>query len=496
MKHLKNFHQINESRLKIHPNIESFLYEIRDYNTIARTLLNMRGDETAVKTINFLAPSDQEYIFFSQDNKHLNDNEREFNWSQQKDKIKIGRAIKKILAEKNIQTSDKRVEEFVNLYKSFFLNRSSVEFDLVEGEEIRYWYLGDNYNQLARDSNLGKSCMAYKGTQPFLDLYVYNPEVCKLAILKDDGNRLLARVLVWTTTDGKYFIDRLYYTQYWNSLQLEEWINNKFGKENTISYQEIKSTYSRALYSKKGKLDIQLTKWKMYRDHMDYYPYLDSLRYLDYNTGILTSYDGEESKPFLSLVSTTGGYNNPFGWVLWQSDDSYIKRSKAQWNKEEGWVPMKGFKKFKSYIKSFFESLSQEEMDELLDQINNSGVESLTPSQKRKMGIIEDLSPTDSIIETIKSIIEETGMLTTSDLELDASPVYKEGTSEIHLIERFNQNNVTVVVYGGYKLQDEIDEYEVPYNELNEDTLEDILKHLEDQKDFSNWRDNGFPFED
>ena len=81
----------------------------------------------------------------------------------------------------------------------------------------------------------------------------------------------------------------------------------------------------------------------------------------------------------------------------------------ARWSKEIGsYVPLRGFRKVGRYISNMFEnnSYDETEMDDILDRINQNGIDSLSPTEKKKLGIIEDLTPKESIIEEIKYIIE------------------------------------------------------------------------------------------
>jgi hypothetical protein len=43
------------------------------------------------------------------------------------------------------------------------------------------------------------------------------------------------------------------------------------------------------------------------------------------------------------------------------------------------------------------------------------------------------------------------------------------------LIEGFGNNSVTINVYGGYKYETDMGDYEVTYSKLDIDTLEEIL---------------------
>lgn len=84
-------------------------------------------------------------------------------------------------------------------------------------------------------------------------------------------------------------------------------------------------------------------------------------------------------------------------------------------------------------------------------------------------------------ISRIKEIIAEWGATTTAELEADHSPcISSSGTNRMNvstLVEGFNSNNVKVVTYNN---ETEIAEDEIPYEDLSEDVIDDILDLLED----------------
>lgn len=122
-----------------------------------------------------------------------------------------------------------------------------------------------------------------------------------------------------------------------------------------------------------------------------------------------------------------------------------------------------------------FEKFSEKRIDEILDKINRK--ETLTREEEFILKN-PDLKKEDFkklLIEDIKSKVDEYGgYITMSDMEADYSPVYKNLGHEIHLIERIKSSSVGVVVYGGYKYATELDSYDVDYEELSIDTLEEI----------------------
>jgi hypothetical protein len=79
-------------------------------------------------------------------------------------------------------------------------------------------------------------------------------------------------------------------------------------------------------------------------------------------------------------------------------------------------------------------------------------------------------------ISEIKTIIDKWGGVTTSELELDASPVYNSfGKDQFQLVERFNRNSVTILCYVH---ETEVDSFDVDYDQLSEELLYDIYDIL------------------
>jgi hypothetical protein len=79
-------------------------------------------------------------------------------------------------------------------------------------------------------------------------------------------------------------------------------------------------------------------------------------------------------------------------------------------------------------------------------------------------------------ITKIKSIIDKWGGVTTCEMELDTSPVYNTfGKDHIQLVERFNRNSVTIV---SYIHENEVDDFDVDYDQLSEELLYDIYDTL------------------
>jgi len=81
-----------------------------------------------------------------------------------------------------------------------------------------------------------------------------------------------------------------------------------------------------------------------------------------------------------------------------------------------------------------------------------------------------------TIIKRIKTIIENYGSFDVAEVQADCSPCVTAPGNHTHLAEGFNLNGVTVNVYAPNGFSgDPIDDYELNYEELSKDILEEIL---------------------
>jgi len=186
-------------------------------------------------------------------------------WNNNYRKItKIGRLLKKINVN-DIDIINKYNTEYKRLKKLFY-------FELVDGEDIRHWYLEDNYKK--GGGSLNKSCMRYKKTQHKFDIYVNNPEVCKLLILKEskESNLILGRSLIWKTNNG-YYMDRIYTYRDDDKNFFIDYAKDK----GWIRYNE-------------GKLRVKIKNDNIFIKKPKYYPFMDTFKYYHYYKNILSNY--------------------------------------------------------------------------------------------------------------------------------------------------------------------------------------------------------------
>ena len=290
------------NRLLFDRELNTFL-NIHSNNIISSILLN--GDKDILNTeINYFVrkQNDNSHISYINTNKLDIDedvNNIFFNHSKYFDKqknrtdIKIGRFLTKVLKKEtlerfNILTKD--IENFVNLYKSYF-DFDEKKLQVVNGEEIKKWYLEENYSNVYFGT-LWKSCMRQSERNKFLELYVKN-DSCSMLILLDDNGKLRARALLWEgifdVNSGKEYkiMDRIY-TIYDHDVNLfKSWAFN-----NGYITKAEQNSKSESLFQIDSQTISNIAfKLKLNNSKLNYYPYLDTFKFLDIRNGYLYNYD-------------------------------------------------------------------------------------------------------------------------------------------------------------------------------------------------------------
>jgi len=235
-------------------------------------------------------------------------------WDSNRTEMSIGRWVNKTFTDvlqkhdKSLSLSNSDLEKFVNNYKSTYDEGTDLGLELVEGEEIRHWYCFENYEK--RDGQLGSSCMRQKRKSKFFDIYVKNPDACKLLILKskEDETKIKGRALVWRLDNGDYYQDRIYTHADHDFVSFEKWAKKKGMK-----------------YYSNNEYDIMKITLGTDGDfEYEYYPYMDTFKYYSPGEKILTN---NESKfpnwGYQRLESVDGGFDPEDSvWSDW--DDSFI----------------------------------------------------------------------------------------------------------------------------------------------------------------------------
>lgn len=220
-----------------------------------------------------------------------------------KSDMNVGRFIRAILRKADIEFTDKQIEDFVNKYKATIQKEKDVfsRFEIVKGEDIRYWYLEDNYYKSL--GTLGSSCMRYKKCQPYLDIYVKNPNKCQLIILKskEDDNKIIGRAILWTDAKDRKIMDRVYIIN-----SADETLFKEFAIEKGFYYKKYQSYNDQTLMF--GQDELKKDEWSstivLDWNNMKYYPYMDSFKYYDTSGYLYNDYDKSYD---YELVDTSGG---------------------------------------------------------------------------------------------------------------------------------------------------------------------------------------------
>lgn len=240
--------------------------------------------------------------------KITNDKSNEF-WHKGRTEIGIGRWLRRIVIDVyKYSISDTDIEKFVNQYKASF-DGNDTNFEVVKGEDIRKWYLEYNYEIVK--GQLGNSCMRYKRCQEYLDIYVKNPEVCSLLIMKseDSPEKIVGRALLWNLTSGLKFQDRIYTIRDSDRELFEEWAD----KNDYKTYDD----YYETSYVQLGNHEYEK------------YPYMDT--FVCYNPTTKTLVNSEDfwhDKGYYLLQDTSGGFRSD-DVVYSEWSDEYISRDRA-----------------------------------------------------------------------------------------------------------------------------------------------------------------------
>jgi hypothetical protein len=202
------------------------------------------------------------------------------------------------------EINDTDIQLFVNELSALVKESSpdSLSIEEVNGDEIVKWYNRDNYKIPL--GKLGGSCMATQDCQDFFDIYTKNKNV-SLLILKDN-EKLFGRALLWKLDDGEYFMDRVY-----TILEPDEIIFTNYAIKNGYYHRSNGTNESFKYYLGNEIVENKILTVNLDYSDFIYYPYLDTLKYLDIDGKILSN------NPKISydhvLISTEGrweGYHD------------------------------------------------------------------------------------------------------------------------------------------------------------------------------------------
>lgn len=210
--------------------------------------------------------------------------------------IRYHQSIHKILTK---LFKDEYTERQKNIFAEHYFKlviptRKGLEFKIVDGDELKHYYLESNYKQPSNSSTLWQSCMRYVHTQEYLNFYSKIPGT-RLAVLKEQG-KVTARCLIWYANEKVYY-DRIYY---YNEEALA-FMENYLESAGFICLRESHNAGVEARITVQIPLPLS--------DFMDVnvYPYLDSFRYYYYEEELLSN-EFVREKPKYILENINGTY--------------------------------------------------------------------------------------------------------------------------------------------------------------------------------------------
>ena len=322
-------------------NILQIIRRSTESDKVSELLLYVEGDESHLSKFTLIDTTDKnDTISFVQSNRILNDDdtnnytrndgtiERHLTktkdntkyWKESRTEMVIGRWSRKVVVDVMGKTiTQKDIEDFTNRYKATYDSIGDEDgFELVSGEDIRKYYLVDNYE--SKYGQLGNSCMRYPYNQDYFDIYVKNPEVCKLLILKSDTpGKIKGRALIWKLTTGKYYQDRVYTTNDSDVILFRKW-----AKDKDMNY-----------YSNFYRKDIvQLGDYEYEK-----FPYMDTFCTYNFVDKVLETTDDKiATKGFYYLKDTGGNFISDT--AVWSDyADDWISRDRAVLCIDDEWVP-------------------------------------------------------------------------------------------------------------------------------------------------------------
>lgn len=279
-------------------------------NIISRIILH---GET-LPGINFISSTEKiDMISYLPDNKFKNEYGFDpFDKNIGRTYLKVGRLVSKIIPDNYIKEytiNDATIESFVNSYKSWFDN-SENELRIVEGDDILKWYNERNYFITETGNRIGTlwaSCMRQEERQKYLELYKYNNVKMLVLLVKVGGvEKVKCRALLWDNVKSfnqEYsnikIMDRIYSVFDSDVDTFKRWAD-----ENGYICKWEQNSKSHQYFNVKGDVIKLKCEIKLDKKNLDYYPYLDTFPFFDFENGIL--FNDEFSSHDYKLTQANG----------------------------------------------------------------------------------------------------------------------------------------------------------------------------------------------
>lgn len=224
-------------------------------------------------------------------------------WNRGRTSIKIGRFVRKFLNEYAVEfygISDSMIEDFVNMFKSFFTQDES-RLQVVSGADILRYYREDSYHVQMTESfarrggTLWNSCMRQHERNIFMKLYAENESV-KMLVYFDELGKVRARALLWEDVrehgnpESRYRVmDRIYYFYDHDVKFFQEWAK----KNGYLSKHEQTAKSERIFRLPDGEGTVKFKELYVMLENsrQEYYPYLDTFKFYKESMGRFSNSD-------------------------------------------------------------------------------------------------------------------------------------------------------------------------------------------------------------
>ncbi len=243
-------------------------------------------------------------------------------WQTSRNNIKIGRLVKALLNAAKVTFTNPELEAFVNQYKATFDFLANIlnQFDVVTGKKIAYWYYYKHYED--GDGTLNNSCMS-EVDPDYFEIYTTNKNVSLVILYDDEGTigengkytstHIKGRAILWNAyIDGVgdvKFMDRIYTVQ-----DSDVELFKQYAEKNKFWYKTRQSMNQNEKITNGIDVITPHITVKIENGDFDYYPYTDTLSYVDIEKKEMTNYepdasDYDEGDDHIRLLRDTEG-----GW--------------------------------------------------------------------------------------------------------------------------------------------------------------------------------------
>jgi hypothetical protein len=188
--------------------------------------------------------------------------------------IKYGKGLLKILDECGYKFAESTVEKLVNSLKARYTFNAI--FRVVSGSDITKYYHYSSYAQ--NTASLGNSCMRHSSCQEYFRVYEKN---VKMLIALDTNEKIIGRAILWdnvTINDEEdiMLMDRIY----GNDMTIEafkEWARqNGYHHKTFQSYSDNYTITNPDRTKRDVKMSVKITGGPY-----EYMPYMDTFKYTD-----------------------------------------------------------------------------------------------------------------------------------------------------------------------------------------------------------------------